>query len=196
MSLLQISLTIYLVAVNFIFWLLGVLLVAIGCFLHISKYIQAILDPDTSELLIANSSYDENFTALSYALISTGLFFIFLSVIGSCGLRSRKKMLIFSIVLITLLISAEVTLLAVALKDKKKTVHFFDTYVSSFFKTGMITHRRSENKYELSPIGKAMADTQSYWNCCGYYNSSDFCIDTLEFDSQLIRPSSIFRFQK
>ena len=65
------------VITDFILWLLGIAVLAVGSFLKLSNYVQYTLDPTTSRLLEYETDSDLQFSHFSWLLIIVGIVLIF-----------------------------------------------------------------------------------------------------------------------
>ena len=79
---------IFLCIINFFMWLAGVLTLAFGAFLKLSKYIQYTLDPVSSKKFIIQTPTDLRFSNFAYIIMCFGAVLILISVLGTCGAKS------------------------------------------------------------------------------------------------------------
>lgn len=61
------------VITDFVLWLIGIAILAVGSFLKLSNYIQYTLDPTSSKLVKVTTETDIQFNNFSWLLIAIGL---------------------------------------------------------------------------------------------------------------------------
>ncbi|XP_003223232.1 CD63 antigen [Anolis carolinensis] len=137
---------------NFIFWLCGIALIALGVYVQI----------ELNKTLQTTGSISSS--GASIIILSVGVIVFFISFFGCCGaIKENYCMVTTFAVLLTLIFLVEIAaaIAGYVFKDKVRTV--IDTEI-----------RAEMNQYNNSDIAKGLDDVQRTYRCCGASNYSDW----------------------
>lgn len=153
---------ILLIIFNFIFWLSGAAILAIGIWMLVAPenayYLEILKIPETDEML----------KYASYVLIAVGAIVFIVGFLGCCGaIQESKCMLVSYFICLILILGAEIAagILGVIYKDKIK--ENVDTKVPE-----MIQKQYLETDY--TSLTKAWDWLQIEAKCCGYNGPDDY----------------------
>ncbi|XP_042304604.1 CD63 antigen [Sceloporus undulatus] len=151
---------------NFIFWLCGIALIALGIYVQIEL---------NNTLQITNPSA----SGAPIVILAVGVIVFFISFFGCCGAAKENYCMVTTFaVLLTLIFLVEIAaaIAGYIFKDKVKTV------IDEELRAEMKRYRNDSN------IAKTLDDLQKSYNCCGAFNYTDW-FDVKEFQPHSVPPS-------
>ena len=208
------------VITDFILWILGISILAIGSFLKLSNYVQYTLDPTTSRLLEYTTQTDLQFNHFSWVLIILGIIFVFTAILGACSVNNGQYLLVFYSCLVLCLMLLQTSLFLIYSgylgrkdSDLKNLSGFYEntiftkipTYLDNSFRAifrSALNLDKSDivEGYDVSPIGTTIISIQNRMHCCGYFNACDYCsiqgeenVFTKELSSSFLNVNKVVR---